>query len=175
MSDNNKPTEEQLQAGSRAFETVCSAIEELGLKCDIDEDEMRIHLEVAGEDMPINIMFFVHPDREIVRMISPMPYIVPKERRLDMAVALTFVNTRLINGSYDLDMKTGNLRFRLVESYAGSELGTEAIKYLIIITNMTEDDYNDKLIMLNKNIINLKKFVSLITADDEDEEEEGED
>ena len=72
-------------------------------------------------------------------------------------------------------MKTGNLRFRLVESYAGSELGTEAIKYLIIITNMTEDDYNDKLIMLNKNIINLKKFVSLITADDEDEEEEGED
>ena len=126
--------------------------------------------------MPIDMSFFVHPDREIVRMVSPMPYRVPKERRLDMAVALTFVNTRLINGCYDLDMQTGALRFRLCESYAGSEIGMEAFKYMIAITNMTEDDYNDKLIMLNKGIITLKRFVALVTAgekkpDDEEADE----
>lgn len=174
MSENEKVSEEQLEAARKAYEKVCEAIDSVGLKYDSDDENFRVHLELAGEDMPIEINFFVHPEREIVRMISPMPYTVPKERRLDMAVALTFVNARLINGCYDFDMKTGNLRFRLVESYAGSELGFEAIKYLLVITNMTEDDYNDKLIMLNKDIISLKKFVQLITADDGDEEEDDE-
>lgn len=165
--ENDKMTELELENARDAFEAICEAMDNYNLVYDKDEDEMTVDLTISGQDMPIEMHFRVHPDKEIVRMISPMPYIVPREKRLDMAVALTFVNIRLINGCYDLDMKTGHIGFRLVESYAGSRLGYEAIQYLISITNITEDNYNDKLIMLNKDIITLRKFVSLVTANDE--------
>ena len=73
---------------------------------------------------------------------------IPEDKRMDAAVAVAIANYGMINGSFDLDMSDGEIRFRVTQSYADMELSQECISYLIGIVFFTTDKYNDKFFML---------------------------
>lgn len=166
MDNNEKMTDSELMQARNAFEAICEAMDSYDLSYEKDEEDLSVHLILNGDYMPIALDFQVIPDRELIRMISPMPFTVPRERRLEMAVAVTLINPRILNGCYDLNLNTGTMYFRLIHSFSGSDASVEAIRYLISITNCTENLYNDKLIMVKQGIISLRRLVNLLNEED---------
>ena len=86
---------------------------------------------------------------------------VPEEKRLDMALAVSIVNNRLVDGSFDYDVMRGALLFRMTTSFIESTLSETAFEYMLFCSCGTIDEYNDKFLMLCKGLMPVEKFLEI--------------
>ena len=77
------------------------------------------------------------------------------------ALAVCVANDMMVHGSFDLDMSSGRIYFRMSNSFIDSQPGEELFFYLILCTCKMVDEYNDRFLMLAKDMIDLKKFIEL--------------
>lgn len=88
-----------------------------------------------------------------------MPFDIPEDKRIDMAIAVNIANYGIIDGSFDYDISDGDLRFRMTTSYRESILGKELFEYMFMVSALTTDEYNDKFMMLAKGLISIEQFI----------------
>ena len=84
-----------------------------------------------------------------------LPVTFAEDKRVDGAVAATMINYQIKNGFFDYDMADGHVFFRLPNSFQGSLLSEAAMHYLVMVSCGTIDEYNDKLLMLAKGLIDI--------------------
>lgn len=156
MADENK-----LKQAQTTFATLCQALKEHEWHCEKDENDLSIECGAQGEDLPMRITIKVDADRQLVLLLSHLPFITPEDKRLDTAVAVSFVNNMLVDGSFDYDIKSGHMIFRMTNSFLESELGKDAFVYMLFCSCQTIDEYNDKFLMLSKGLMSLEQFLSL--------------
>ena len=153
----------KMDAARAVYETLCSTLERAKVKFTRDDEALRVDYTYKGDDLLMPFMFIVDPDREFVRLISPMSPRVKEEKRLDMAVALSLLNYRLAFGCFDLDMDDGELRFRMVNCYRDTPLSEEVFAMMLQTGHAIVEKYNDKLYTLAAGIISLEQFVTAIS------------
>ena len=107
----------------------------------------------------MDMIFRVHAERQLVSMLSPMPFKIPEEYRTDIAMATTIINDRLVDGSFDFDLSDGRICFRLTSSYIESILGKELFAYMLMVSAHTVDEYNDKFLMIGKGMMSIEQFL----------------
>jgi len=146
----------------KAIHNFCSMMDSMDFKYDLKEDEQLIITGVKGEEMNIPLKIFFVEEIQLVTVFSKLPFEIPKDKRLDLAVALCAVNNRLANGTFDIDLSDGTIVFRLSNSYAGSELGKDTYEYLLFGTCHVVEEYNDKFYMLSKGITDLESFLQAV-------------
>ena len=154
-------TQQQLQNAENMFNTICNMLNSINFKYDTgrrDEDYV-ITCTVNGDDIPMKMLIYVRPEREIVSLFSPMPFMTPEDKRVEMAMAVAVANYGIIDGSFDYDLNDGEIRFRLTASYIESLLGEELFKYMLFVSANTVDRYNDRFMMLAKGAMTLDQFV----------------
>ena len=123
------------------------------------DDDLVITLTVHGEDLPQLTIIRVMDDRDVIQVLSPIPGNIPEEKRAEAAVAVAAANMGMINGSFDFDLKDGEIRFRVAQSYAGIEPSEELIEYILGIAFFTTDKFNDKFFMYQKGMLSLEEFI----------------
>lgn len=153
----------KMDAARGNFETLCGALERAKVKFTRDDEALRVDYTYKGDDLLMPFMFIVDPDREFVRLISPMSPRVKEDKRLDMAVAISLLNYRLAFGCFDLDMDDGELRFRMVNSFRDTPLSEEVFAMMLQTGHAIVEKYNDKLYTLAAGIISLEQFVTAIS------------
>lgn len=125
-----------------------------------DDQKLVIKSGFNTNDFPVEFIMTVDTDRELVFLYSKMTFIVPEDKRVDMAIAICAANSHLANGCFDYDISTGTIIFRMVNSFAnGSKLDATVYDYIVSVSVSTVDKYNDKFFMLSKNMITLEKFL----------------
>ncbi len=129
------------------------------------EEDLIIDTGARGEDLPMDLKIRVDAERELVQVFSRLPYAIPQDKRLEIAVAVSIINNQLVHGCVDFDRASGNLFFRMTNSYRDSLISDEVYKYLLYCACQTIDSFNDKLLMLSKGIIDIEKFIELYTKD----------
>lgn len=154
MTDEEKKT-----MGQTVYDTICKMLDENELHYDRHDDDLCITLQLRGEDIPMDIIFDVLADRQIVQLISPLPFTVPEDKRVDIALATTFVNNFLVDGSFDFNIANGRIAFRQTASYIESILGKELFNYMLAISAGTVEDYNDKFFMISKGALSFDQFM----------------
>lgn len=157
--------DEKMIQAQAVFKTVCAALDQNEWKYDKNEDELTIRCGVNGDDLPMNITVNVDAKRSLLLVFSTLPFTVSEDKRLDLAIAVSVVNNNLVDGSFDYDLSDGSLFFRLTNSFIESSIGKELVRYMIACTCSTVDDYNEKFLMLGKNLIGLEKFIELVSAE----------
>ncbi|MCM1219107.1 MAG: YbjN domain-containing protein [Lachnospiraceae bacterium] len=145
--------------GQNVYETICKMFDAQNYHYERHDEEHVITCTVRGDDLPMDIIFAVRDERQIVQLISPMPFTVPEDKRIDMALAITIINNMLVDGSFDFDMAKGRVSFRLTASYIESILGKELFEYMLMISATTVDEYNDKFFMLAKGMLSFEQFL----------------
>ncbi len=123
------------------------------------EDKLLIKSGVKGEDLPVEFIVVVNPRNEVVQFISSMPFNMPEDKRIDGAIAVCVANYGLVDGSFDYDLRDGEIRFRLTTSYRESVLGEDLFEYMIMVAAATVDNYNDKFFMIAKNMMTVQQFI----------------
>ena len=152
-------TEEKLQRALRTFETLCQSLDEHGWNYRKDEENLEIRCSARGEDLPMDIRIIVDAGRQLIILLSIMPFVTPEAKRLDTAIATSIVNNKLIDGSFDYDIASGNMVFRMTSSFIDSEIDGEVFTYMLMVSCHTIDEFNDKFFMLGKGMLPINKFI----------------
>ena len=145
--------------GREVFEKFKAHLEAHDIKFDTRDEDLLITLTVTGEDLPQPTAIRILDERNIVQVLSPIPGNIPEDKRVDAAVAVSVANYRMINGAFDLDMSDGEIRFRIAQSYLGMEINDDFLKYILGVTFITTDKYNDRFFMLGKGMMTLEQFI----------------
>lgn len=151
--------EDKTKIGQTVYETMCKMFDEKGYPYERHDKDHIIICSVQGDDMPIDILFSVYDDRQIVVLSSQLPFNAPGDKQEDMALAVAYVNNDLIDGSFNFNYRDGSITFCLTESFVDSILGKDLFHYMLIAAANTIDKYNDKFLMISKGLISFEQFV----------------
>ena len=106
----------------------------------------------------MGLVIEVDDDRQLVRVVSPMPFEMSENKRIEGAIATCAATYTLADGSFDYDLMRGKIYFRLTSSYRGCDIGEGMLDYMVDVSLSTIDRYNDKFMALNKGYINVTDF-----------------
>ncbi len=149
----------------QVYQGFCAMMDSNDWNYNKNEEELIIEAQARGDDLPMKLTIKVDAERQLVRVLSPLPYTIAKDKRLDAAVAVSVVNNAVVSGYLDYDIAEGHLFFRMVNSYRDSLLEQEVYKFLLYAACQTIDSFNDQLLMLSKGIISLEQFIKLYTKE----------
>lgn len=150
--------EKVLKQAQSVYETVCRALDAKQWKYQRHDEDLTITCGARGEDLPMDLVIIVNPRAQVVSVISPMPFRMSEEKRVDGALAVAIANYGFVNGTFDYDIRDGEIRFRIVSSFRESILGEELINYMVVIAAGTVDEYNDKFLMVSKGMLTVQQF-----------------
>ncbi len=151
--------QEKLALAQKTFAILCKALDNNDFKYHKNEEKLSVEFGVLGEDIPMDFVVNVDAQRQLVMLFSQVNIATDEDKRLDIAVATGFINNKIVNGSFDYDISTGKIWFRMVNSFMDSELGEELFAYMIFSAANTIDEYNDKFLMLSKGFISIEQFI----------------
>ncbi len=157
----------KLMKAEKVFDKMVAFYQQMGIK-NFDSDKRKeqgmfvMQFSYTGEDFPMNFHFFVDADRSIIRMMSRQPFKVEAAKMTEMALALTAVNSVMINGKFTLDLRSGNVTFDITLPFLDTEPTEEQLRYMILVSINVVDEYNDQLIMLNKGMTDVQTFLKKV-------------
>lgn len=153
-------TDMELTQAKRAYRKFCEMLDDQNWKYNKDDEKLSITTGASGEDLPIDIRVNVDQGKQLVTLLSQLPYSVPEESRVLMAVAVTAANYSMVDGSFDYNLANGKIIFRMTTSIRGSLVGKDVYEYMLYVSCKTVDMYNDKFLMVMKNQMPLEDFIN---------------
>ena len=148
-------------AAAKVYYDFCKMMDDEKWKYERNEENFSISCGAVGEDLPIELNIRVDVERQLVMVLSRLPYKIPEEKRVDVAVAVSVINNTLVDGNVEFNLESGHVFFRMTNSYMDSNLSSEVYGYLLYCACQTIDTFNDKLLMLSKGIIDVEQFIKL--------------
>lgn len=153
MAENNH--------AKQVFETMVSMFDDNDLKYDKDEEKLLIRSGMAGDDLPIPFILVVNEKQPVVQFLSPLTFEMPEDKRFDAAIAVCVANSGLCDGSFDYDIGSGSIVFRLTTSYLESTLSKDLFGYMLAVAVSTIDRYNDRFQALAEGKIDVHEFMKM--------------
>ena len=147
------------ERGNKMYQQMCSAMKKLGLKFQENDDKLQIYFIMNGDDLPMKCFMRIDAERELIIFQSPLPFNFSKEKMVEGAVAICSVNYMLRYGGFDLDIRDGQILFRLVSSYRDCVVSDELFKIMLGTAVGTTDEYNDKFQALNEGKLKATDFI----------------
>ena len=148
-----------LRQAQNAFNTLCEMLDDHGWKYHRDDEKLRVECGANGDDLPIDIRIMVDPDKQLVTLLSQLPFKVPEEDRVMGAVAISAANYNMVDGNFDYNLGSGSIIFRLTSSIRDSLISKNVFEYMLFVSCATVDNYNDKFLMLIKHAMSLDDFI----------------
>ena len=151
-----------LERAKEVFQTICDAFDAKELKYQTDAEKLVLQCGFQGEDLPISITMRVEPKLEVVSFFSKIPFSVAEDNRIAVAAAITMANSFLKSGCFDFDLSSGNIYYRVANSYRDCVVGKEMFIQMLAISYGAIENYNDKFMLLANGTISLEKFYEAI-------------
>ena len=142
----------------QVYQTVCAALEARDWKYKKEEADLLVRSGVRGDDLPIEFVIAVDEERQLIRVLSPLPFKMSEDNRVDGAIAVCAANFGMVDGSFDYDLANGRIVFRMTASFRESTIGQLLIQYMISCTIAMVDEYNDKFLALNSGVMKVEAF-----------------
>lgn len=152
--------EMKLAAAKQVYDSLCAAIDNRKWKYNKDEEKLIVSFGVNGEDIPMQFVILVDADRQLVRVLSPLPFMMAEDKRMEGAIATCAATYGLADGSFDFDLNNGRIVFRMTASYRESQIGEGLFQYLISCSCAMVDEYNDKFLAISKGLISISDFIA---------------
>ena len=151
--------EKKMELAKQVYQTLCRAIEKREWKYDKNEEELIVNFGVNGDDIPMQFIILVDAERQLIRVMSPLPFKMSESNRMEGAIAACAASFALADGSFDYDLFDGTVLFRMTASFRESLIGEGLFQYLISCSCATIDKYNDQFLALDKGIVSITDFI----------------
>ncbi len=150
-------TPERMAEGKTVFDSLVQYLHSIKLNFEAKEleDRYMIKFNMSGDDIPMRYFIYVNPNHQIITLHSPMPVKFAPDM-IDLGCkAVCMINYRLTDGDFQIDVRDGEVLFNMSNSYAGSLISNEVFSYMLGMSINIVDEFNDKLLMLSKGMIDL--------------------
>lgn len=155
-------TEKEMKLAKNTFDTLCQWLRDDDWKFEADEEKLLVSFGAVGDDLSMNLAVKVNTDLMIVSVYNYLGFNIPENKRAEMAVAICATNELLHDGNFDLNLASGSMLFRMTCSFRESLLGKELMKYLVMTSCVTMDNFNDKFYDFVNDKISFKELVAWI-------------
>lgn len=148
---------ERMQEAKAVFDSLVNHLNNIHLNFAQEELEDRfvIRFNMSGDDIPMRFFLYVNPNQRIITLHSPQPVTFSGDK-LDIGCkAICAINYRLSDGDFQIDVRDGEVLFNMSNSYADSLISDEVFNYMLGMSINIVDEFNDKLLMLSKGLIDL--------------------
>ncbi len=149
----------ELELAKNVYDTLCGMLDTFGWKYKKDEENLVAHFGVNGDDVLMQFIICIDAERQIIRLLSPLPFNMSKDKRLEGAVATCSASYIFSDGSFDYDISDGSICFRMTASFRKSLIGEGLFKYMIACAVRAVEDFNDKFLALDKGLISIDDFI----------------
>ena len=143
----------------KVYDDLCASLDKREWHYPKHDEDLVVTCGVAGEDIPMQFVLIVDAERQILRVLSRLPFTVPEDKRMELAIATCAASFGLADGSFDYNIANGTIDFRLTASFRESKIGDGLFEYLIGCSSFTVDRYNDKFFALCKGLISINDFI----------------
>lgn len=151
--------ERKMMRAREVYRTMCECLDKLDWKYDKVEDKLQILSGAGGEDMPISFRIDVDAERSLISLLSYLDIEIPEDLRIDMSLVVSVANNNMVHGSFDYDVSSGNLLFRMVCPYHESLIGGDVFEYMVYVACRTVDDYNHKFAAFASGEMSFEEFL----------------
>ena len=151
--------EKNLALAKTVFNSLCECMDHKEMNYQKDEEKLAVHFEVAGDDIPMVFIVAIDEKRQLIRLLSMLPFEMAEDKRIDGAIATCVANFPLVDGNFDYDISSGKSIFRLTASFRESLIGEELFFYMIGYACAAVDEYNDKFLAISKGMLDIADFV----------------
>ena len=141
------------------YNTLKAALDAQHWHYDANDEALTISLGVNGEDIPMNFILVVDGERELVRMLSLLPFKAERERLLALAIATCQANYKLVDGCFVYNIEDGAILYRITSSFRGSIISIDLLRYMINMACHVVDEYNDRFLAISKGMLSLEDFL----------------
>lgn len=152
--------EKKMELAKQVYKTLCEAIESRQWRYGKDEDKLLVHFGVSGDDIPMQFILIVDAERQLVRLMSPMPYKMSEAKRMEGAIAACAASFGMADGSFDYDLSNGRIAFRMTASFRESLIGEGLFQYMISCSCAMVDKYNDQFLAIDKGLMSITDFIA---------------
>ena len=149
----------QNMTAQQVYATMCQALDERNWKYSRFEEDLVVAFGVNGDDLPMNFVLQVDEERQVIRLMSGLPFKMPEDKRVEGAIAAIVASYGMVDGSFDYDLQSGSVLYRMTASFRGSRVGTGLFAYLIDCACAMVDRYNDKFLAISKGILTIQDFL----------------
>ncbi len=149
----------KLKRARKIYGQVCAELDSRDWKYNKEEGKLLVHFNVSGDDLPVQYLIVVDAERQLIRLMSPLPFEMGEDKRVEGCIAATHVSDSIVDGTFDFDLTSGKVVFRLTQTFRDCDNVSETIAYMIDLTSFVVDKYNDKFFALNKGLISLEDFM----------------
>ncbi len=147
------------QRVSELFDTICEVFEDTECEYSRNDRTLTATLPVRGGIVPLNILFKVDTDNQLIQFLSPFLFSVPPGRRIEMAVLLTIINKQLLSGAFVLDFEKGSLLFRTAISYQNCIYDKSFLQNMFITDSTAVMDHIDDIYLLCFGKLSLSEYL----------------
>ncbi|MCC8173087.1 MAG: YbjN domain-containing protein [Odoribacter sp.] len=149
--------EVNMEMGKAIYDSVCSVLDKMGLSYKKIEEDLAVLFGHRGEDMNHNLVIAVNVKQETIQLFEVLPFDINKEKATDVAVAICYVNDRILSGKFTYNMEE-RLTFEVSQIFSGSLIGEKTIQRMILALAVTVEEYDDKFMALNKGYLKPEDF-----------------
>ena len=143
----------------KVYKTMVKALKDKNWHFEEREQDLTIVSNYSGDDIPVRFIIRIDAGREVIQYLSPLPFKIDESKRVDAAVAVCVANYGLVNGSFDMDISDGEIRYRLTTSFYDCDLGKDFFYNMMATAVLTTDKYNDWFKRLNDGTMTLQQFI----------------
>lgn len=153
--------EEKIIAHARSvYASLCEKLERDNWKFERDDENMKIIFAVSGEDIPMVFSVSVDAKRQLLRLLSRIPFDFPEDKRIEGAIATCVATYRLADGSFDYDISDGSIYFRQTVAFMDSDIGDRLFDYLIDCAVTVVDRFNDRFYEISQGRLSIDDFIA---------------
>ena len=149
---------------AEVYEQLCVMLDKMDFhysKEGKDKDgDYVILFSFTGDDLPMQFVMFMDVDRQLIRLMSKMPFAFSEEKRVDGAVVVSRANYRMVDGNFDYNFQTVEIIFKVTTSFLDSIIGEELFRYMIGFGVSMVDEFNDKFLAVDKGAMSVAEFLA---------------
>ncbi len=152
--------EKKMARAKQVYKTLCDAIESRKWHFEKDDEKLLVYFTVTGDDIPMQFILVIDAERQLIRLMSPMPYKMSEEKRMEGAIAACVASFGMIDGNFNYDLSDGEIVFRMAASFRESLIGEGLFQYMISCSCAMVDMYNDKFLAIDKGLMSISDFIA---------------
>ena len=152
--------EKYISQAKKVFDDFCQMLDTMDGKYKADENEMRIDYGVEGYDIPMDFVVIIDAKARFIKVYSLLPFTAPEDKRIDLAIAACHATSSILDGSFDFDIESGRVVFRLTHSFEDTDINEAMLRYIFSYSSFAVDLFNDKLLAVSKGNLDIGDFLS---------------
>lgn len=152
--------EKKIELAKQVYQTMCDAIDRRNWRYGKDEEKLLVHFGVNGDDIPMQFILIVDADRQLIRVMSQLPFKMSEDKRMEGAIATCVASYGMADGSFDYDLSNGAIVFRMTASFRDSVIGEGLFQYLISCSCAMVDKFNDQFLAIDKGLLSIGDFIA---------------